>query len=484
MAGAFLRLVDLSRVSLWLDEGFTFMVISNPWTTLHKVGLDIEKHPVGYYYLAKFFFGLTPTELGLRLPAALCGLLTVPATFWLARTRLRDVEAAAAALLVAVSSMHVLVSRDARSYTLACLFLVLASWAWMQALDEPEEPRYWWAWVGCGLVAVYSHYFSFSLLVAQWCYGLSKAPLRRLCALTVPAVLVAYVPGLIRLYTQMKAPSRGHNAPNWLSPVETFFAQGFGYTLNFSAMWQWYALAFVGLALVVWALRQEPALMPLGVSFLGATLLTLVVGAVASVFLSKYTVLVAPFFWILVVAGSFRLPGLWPGLAVLALYVGLNVTSVSNHIWVEEWHQQDFRWAARVVEFGFQPGDVVLVEPDWSAFALAFYAKLPVRLTPLPPATAVSFALPEGQKHRIWLVRSALYHPASRVVKVMEQERKLLMTRSSVRRNPTHSLTVSLFGVESPVLERDGGSKNTNADTSATRPKVETSTNPRRAQSR
>ena len=71
----------------------------------------------------------------MRLPDVLEGILTVPLLFLLARRRFGEVAAAAAALLLALSPLHLRHSQDCTGYA-AIPILVLLSFA---ALDRAYE---------------------------------------------------------------------------------------------------------------------------------------------------------------------------------------------------------------------------------------------------------------------------------------------------------------------------------------------------------
>lgn len=131
--GAFLRLYRLGEQSLWIDEGYTanaaLSVMETGTTRLPSGYLYIQG--VAYDYLAAGAMriaGWDPFDpWPLRLPAAISGILLIPAVFWVSKKIYGSPWIAlAAAALMSVSEWMVAWSREARGYTglaLVALFL-------------------------------------------------------------------------------------------------------------------------------------------------------------------------------------------------------------------------------------------------------------------------------------------------------------------------------------------------------------------------
>ncbi len=126
------RFVGLGRWSLWLDEALT----------LADAAAGAEAfNPLGYRLFGALYALAPgrPGELALRLPAALCGWLVLPA-LWFGWRRLADGRARAlAALFVALSTWSLYWSQNARFYTLAQLLGVLGG-GWVLAGARERSP--------------------------------------------------------------------------------------------------------------------------------------------------------------------------------------------------------------------------------------------------------------------------------------------------------------------------------------------------------
>lgn len=109
---ACVRFFRLGEWSLWHDEA---LALSD------ALGDEVMQNPLGYLLFGLLFqvFDERPNETWLRLLPAILGVLSAPLTYWAFRPFAGGRRAAAAALLVAVSSWHVYWSQNARFYTLA-----------------------------------------------------------------------------------------------------------------------------------------------------------------------------------------------------------------------------------------------------------------------------------------------------------------------------------------------------------------------------
>lgn len=173
--GAFaLRVVDLTRFELWVDEAATwhFARLAASGHLLEQIRL--EPTPPLYYALIGLLMRLFgESDFVLRLPSALIGAATVPAVFALGRRFFGRRTGHLAALLLAVHPLHVFYSREARVYPLLLLESVLLWLLLRRALDDDR----WRSWALFGatlLAACYSHFYGLFLgatagvLIVAW----------------------------------------------------------------------------------------------------------------------------------------------------------------------------------------------------------------------------------------------------------------------------------------------------------------------------
>ncbi len=126
------RFLFLGRWSLWLDEAFTLADARHGY---------VERNPLGYL-LFEWFYALSdqrPDETWMRMPAALCGWLSILACTWSFRPFYGPRAAALAALFVACSGWHVYWSQNARFYTLAQLLALAGGGALLRGLSASSS---------------------------------------------------------------------------------------------------------------------------------------------------------------------------------------------------------------------------------------------------------------------------------------------------------------------------------------------------------
>jgi mannosyltransferase len=180
-----LRVHRLPAQSLWYDEGVSWYLtrMSPPALTVWTAN-DIQ--PPLYYYLLWLWVRLAGTsEYALRFPSVFFGVLTLP-LLWVTARRLLGMRAAwLAALLLALSPLHVYYAQEARMYTLLTFLGLLSSYLLLRLLNNPSvnlQSPYLWSYVLTIVAALYTHYFAFFLLAAHVLYVLYKRGQRFLSA--------------------------------------------------------------------------------------------------------------------------------------------------------------------------------------------------------------------------------------------------------------------------------------------------------------
>jgi mannosyltransferase len=188
-----LRLYRLDGQSLWYDEGFSvYLARMDPAEITARTAADIQP-PLYYYLLHGWIQAFGDSERALRGLSLLFGVLTVPlicAVAWqLFRNRL---AALLAAILVAVSPLHIWYGQEARMYTLLTFLCLLSSYLLLLVIQSVAqgEKRWqtvalWAAYTLSNIAALYTHYFAcfvllfqaFYLLLVWWERGLRPARL-------------------------------------------------------------------------------------------------------------------------------------------------------------------------------------------------------------------------------------------------------------------------------------------------------------------
>ncbi len=153
-AGGLLRFAWLGRPCLWGDEALVYWRTCGSFaqmlTPLHTDGFP----PLHYelYWLIGRWLGHVPGPAVMRTPPTVCGMLTVPAVYGLARQLLPRRASLLAAAFTAGSGFALFYSRDCKMYAEAWLCLtvgVAALLAWVRT----GRPTAWLAWIAAGAAA-------------------------------------------------------------------------------------------------------------------------------------------------------------------------------------------------------------------------------------------------------------------------------------------------------------------------------------------
>jgi uncharacterized membrane protein len=214
-----LRLAGLTSESLWIDEGYSFALAGHSVPEIVQ-GAAVSQHPPLYYLVLWAWLLMGRTAYHLRYLSAFLGTLGVAAGSWVGRKLLGKRVGLAAGLLLACSPTHIWYSQEARMYVLLALLVTLSAGLTWQLL---RTRRGWLLYAACTALALYTHYFSLfvilaeSLYVAVWAVRQPKST-RRWWAVrwlgVQAAVVLAFSPWLPVAVKQ----ARSHRM-SWVAPV-------------------------------------------------------------------------------------------------------------------------------------------------------------------------------------------------------------------------------------------------------------------------
>jgi hypothetical protein len=181
---ALLVRLPLLTIGIARDEGSTYFNAVS--VDLAQTVAACELNPPGYFFLTRWFLQCFGTsEWTLKMPAFVCGVLLVPATYGLGRLLATPRVALLAAFLIAFSPEGIYFAQEARPYTLASLLLCLCVGAfWTRSALVLAV---------AGAVFLYVQYTGFALLGAL-CLAGSLRPPRLWTWLVVAGSLLLFFP--------------------------------------------------------------------------------------------------------------------------------------------------------------------------------------------------------------------------------------------------------------------------------------------------
>ncbi|HEX4347737.1 MAG TPA: glycosyltransferase family 39 protein [Vicinamibacterales bacterium] len=261
VVAAIARFWRLDAKPLWLDEIITTLIclgrgpsdvpVDRPapftllpriftprpgagWTTVAHILSDPgvqHTHPPLFYFVMNAWFRLMPPAWGslawdVRVIPAVFGVAAVAAMAGTLRTAYpqRAGVALIGASAMAVSPVMLLISEEARNYTLATLLVVCALWLMVRIaralLDgRPVPAMHWLAWTVVNAAACYAHYYA---LLAASAQGVALASLlysRKRCrradlgvwvslAASLSGVLILFLPWMPTLAAHLQSPEQ------------------------------------------------------------------------------------------------------------------------------------------------------------------------------------------------------------------------------------------------------------------------------------
>jgi mannosyltransferase len=420
---AFLRFDRLGAPSYWLDEILGDMLTTHvlqapPWQWI--TGLEHEHGPLYYATQAATRLAGRDEAAG-RLAAALFGLATIPLVFAIASggqaprlsgpagqagqagAPVLHSAGIAAAILLAVSPMHVYYSREARPYAL----LMLLTAVLLVAITRRR--------VGLGAIALVAMLYTSAVAgpaIAAAAVTLAAAAWiahdRRLWLLAaLAAAMVILVPILYRGHSAAASAPK-IDAMKIARALTVSVSGAGGHTVEVAAL---VLLAIIGAVALARHDRATAAIV------VGMTVLPIVV-AVASLaaighwFAPRY---ISPALIGFVVLAGSGIASIWSAVAKPPLATALTVALaaiLAADTWPaarrEAFEKLDWRDIARTLEQHVRPGDAIVTAEQWSDVCLRYYLRhLPPDVRVVAPSDPIVAEIFVVRSPAVWIVTSA-----------------------------------------------------------------------------
>ena len=150
------RLHDLARLSLWLDEGITTCKMRFSLRELFQYTV-VDNVPPLYYLILHALGSWIDSDFSLRLPSALIGVATIPVLYWIGVLLFNRRVALLASLFLSLSTFHLWFSQEARSYGIYCFLYALSLLFLVRWSLNPAGSLGWWLYVAASSLMLYSH---------------------------------------------------------------------------------------------------------------------------------------------------------------------------------------------------------------------------------------------------------------------------------------------------------------------------------------
>jgi uncharacterized membrane protein len=323
--GIFLRLYNLGGSSLWFDEAASVMVsLDNRGNFLSFLR---QHHPLALFESLLYYWSFAGnSEFVLRLPAAICGMVSILFVFLLGRVMFDKGIALIGAFLLAISPFHIYYSQEVRTYSFNVLLSILSTFFLVKLFRRPNN-HLWAAYLVCSLVNIILHFMTIYLLAGQVLFCLFyfkeyKIRMRNFILIHLVLLCLVFVWWIhVRDGLDIGLLDWWVSRPSLKSLFLTFKNFSCGYTTQ-PGSYIFVTLTFILLFLCgVVSKRNVPEgrllffclLLPIGTVFLTSQ--------IKSYYLDRYFIFLTPYFYILVAAGLFSLRNIFVRMMLLVSLV-------------------------------------------------------------------------------------------------------------------------------------------------------------------
>lgn len=158
-----LRLLALSQHDFWYDEAFTYFVARLDIKSLLAATAS-DANPPLYYILMHYVAAIGKSEIILRLPSLVTGLITVILTHAIVKKFISNKAALTATAFVSVSPLTIYLSTEARPHSLGVLIATLEVFAFLSLIKRPTLPNSGF-FIITTAIGLYTHYYLALLLI-------------------------------------------------------------------------------------------------------------------------------------------------------------------------------------------------------------------------------------------------------------------------------------------------------------------------------
>jgi len=320
LLGVILRLYKLGSHNLWFDELGTILYTS---LSIFKSGNAFSHHL--YYVILKYWiFLFGKSELSLRFPSVLFGILSILLIYRLGRITFNRKVGIISAFILAISPMHIWYSQEARGYSLSVLLTMLVVYFFYTILKSHKK-SYITGFIIVSILAFSNNYFSlYSVITASvflilYSYKQSfmgKMRFKKIesvrqrkdwLILKILVILIFVIPQLYSLYLNIIK-----IVDNFWIPKPTFaaiLATFYNFNAGYNSMAMVNFIMFITLSLLLiygiweWRETKRAELIQLSLFLFAPIIVTFIISQKIPVYLDRQLMFFSPFYYILISAG-------------------------------------------------------------------------------------------------------------------------------------------------------------------------------------
>ncbi len=390
-----LSLLVFSKTSLRLDEAQSLFQTNRDVPGMLKlVAQDV--HVPGYHLLLHFWQKILGGDIVIaRFMSLFFFVLTIPATYALARYAFTARIGLYAALLVAISPFMNWYASEARMYSMLAFFTVLHQYFFLKVYRE-GTPRHWLGYTLTAIAGIYTHYFFAFVLITEALFYLfrrtSFSSQKVFLKFTFAAAVVigAIAPWLYYVYSLGSASNTQPflETPSSQDLFNTYAQFIFGFQIDYLntiiiSMWP------IVVLLAFFALQKSRKTPPEAFYFVMAAVVPVVAAFVLSVtirpfYLSRYLIVSLPAL-IVFLAWAFSNYPKRLSLVLKSILVALiSVTMVIQVVSPETPVKENYIDAVEYVSKNASSQDVIIAAAPFTIYPIEYYYKGNAKLTTQP----------------------------------------------------------------------------------------------------
>jgi len=469
LLGLLLRIYDLGRESLWVDEvasyGFSKLAVSQFFKADYT---DYTLPPLYYIILHMWTNIFGNSEFLMRLPSAFFGIVSIYLIYKVAGQIFDDEVGLLSSLFLALSVFHINYSQEARMYSLMTVLVLLSYYFFLKLVAEYNINNSV-GYITATTLLIYTHYYGFFTILAQNIYvGIlllkskdkSKIDVRKWISLQFLLILL-YLPWITALIEGVNKIQGGFwiPEPNLLELVKTFYIFSGSSLLillfSISSLFAIFKIQRLNLnvskdskqyLLLTWLL--SPIIIPLIISKFTQPF-----------YHFKYTIAASLAFYILVAAGVKNLRSRNIKLIVISLIVLFSLMNVAGYY--SEINKERWRNAANLIDSNAQAGDLLLFNAGNTRGSYDYYSKrddlvkkrFPEKTRDVDDINIKNLASIIEDHERVWVIYSHSGDHQGLITSTLNESYNLLSHKSFVS-NRGYNSGKEYVGVEIYLFEK------------------------------
>lgn len=200
----FLRLINLNQ-SLWLDEAINVVYAKSNdfWWFIIKYPIG-DFHPPGWFAILWIWGHLFNfSEISVRSPSVICGVLTVCLTYLIGKELFGRKTGTFAALFLAVAPLHIYYSQEARMYSMAAFAVAFSMYSLIRLISGKKHGLL--LYILSTALVLYSDYLAYFIIPAQLIFLIWVKKLDRKILVCFFVPMITLLPWLNIFFLQIRS---------------------------------------------------------------------------------------------------------------------------------------------------------------------------------------------------------------------------------------------------------------------------------------